>query len=1549
MGEMMKKILLSLLFLFILAFSVSARPITECTLAGYSITSDCDTLNGDQILNLSIQEDKFPDLYPYNPYQDESSGIASSGLSTKTLSAPIKPVFDENSQVCCWINDFPEITSTPNTNSLFPGEYYEYQVEANEEMYPLSFILLSSISQMNIDSETGLLTWDVTQPGNYTIEIEVSDGYYSDFQTFSIEVTTNECLIQGYVCKTEAELGDIEQPYACSQTTVCVEEYVPPVIDFPEFFWSLPIYNATQYGEDFTYTNGWDLYLNQMFYDCYPENETPQPPYFENFDIHNCPILNPNGNFTTQVIQDAIVEGDNNYWLLGYDGDEQDYDQREFLIQGNHNITTAYVTWEDTSEMNCQIQDYLVDYPINETYNITIRRLYVISYPQWTWEDDEARCEIAVDDGVTNTSINMTFIKTEPLQIHPITQTAENSFTDPLGYDRYSSRGALPFDLTVVHGEDFPLALNVSGRFASKVIWRYVWFWYYTAQGIPPEIPTAGWNHKIYDENDTWTGNWTNCTQAMIDDNNGTDIWDNCNYLHFVWMDTVYNFSLDENKIFQGTYNSTYPQWNQRDTMWRYYAFVYDHDVQWSARTRVWNIYFDNFAPGAPQNFSAHTYPTSYYPGRIGVNWAAPGDDGDSRDISFANYDTTYDETRNYGYYCTHYDQATEISRQNLSGCGWYEFKYREAELGPITEANWNDPETVLYEPSLSWIPTPNGTYDHGANHDEDPFNCLEFYPQYVPDFCKNEWVDLPEARKDYYVALRAYDGEGNAGALATDLVTSGYEYDMDIGFDQVTGINDTGWYNTFTVLDCNRDRDADKFDDCQTYKDDNGYYPPEPNWIRRTLYLGDEITINTSLCNFGNQDFNDYVYLMSYGQGGYREEDKMWVNLSYNPEWYDYNLTQEDRDQEESLAGRYYPSNCMDITFHHTIDRKSFYMYYYVEIRRNNSDPDKHPGDEVSWDDLASLNNYYQDWDFDYTFHTFSVDDAAYTYLGNCWNESPGQYAGQENGYYYTCDMDTPYINIWNLNEPYVKGADSQMIFTMNNEFDYRWPFWDFPINFEFKGVNGSNVTQYIYERSMNGPIWNWGDRLFLYNQSDEIGLRNNFTWYMTFSAHQFMTDEDHPPNDYNPADNYYFWNETLGWYQYDPAGYRTHELYWETYPDQQTLWWNAGENPGNFSWNISIGTGFDKINLPTFYAGTLGTNQSQWEGWSNRTEFEVLDVDMPYPIVNENMGCWVDISGTGTYEDTWNDTLLHSSLNWNDTLTDGTDSALGRYTQRFMTTDYYHIVSNDDNLYWRWNWTPEWVLCNETTVTTDDLLWVSYDVFVPDNPMPGPVDGLGRRFFNEPSIVSEVNGNRIVEDNDWYHIYIYPNTSRTVNMYFRPSQTGTVTFEAMINYWNDGIDVSTALFDLEVVAPGTKSTSTKGLRTFTTEEISATHNVEEPVVMEAPKKEKGFFKKAVDFVKKTVGIKVEEEKAEPLEFKMAETEMPGDEKKVFKEADWDLIEQYRIESEASAKNFKPKAEPINKVPEYEIRVMEEDYTKVRSLETSIPMIMEVVTGGIN
>jgi hypothetical protein len=86
-------------------------------------------------------------------------------------------------------NQAPNITSTAVTEAEV-GILYTYYVEANDpDGDALTYSLIRNPSGMEIDEDTGVITWTPNSAGSFGVTVKVSDGVKSDTQPFIVTVT----------------------------------------------------------------------------------------------------------------------------------------------------------------------------------------------------------------------------------------------------------------------------------------------------------------------------------------------------------------------------------------------------------------------------------------------------------------------------------------------------------------------------------------------------------------------------------------------------------------------------------------------------------------------------------------------------------------------------------------------------------------------------------------------------------------------------------------------------------------------------------------------------------------------------------------------------------------------------------------------------------------------------------------------------------------------------------------------------------------------------------------------------------------------------------------------------------------------------------------------------------------------------------------------------------------------------------------------------------------------------------------------------------------
>ncbi|MDE2420394.1 MAG: tandem-95 repeat protein [Gammaproteobacteria bacterium] len=96
--------------------------------------------------------------------------------------------------VSVFVNIPPAITSTPVTTGA-GGRPYQYQVTATDpNNYPLTYSLVTAPSGLQIDANTGLISWANAVAGSYTVVIGVSDGHAAVTQNYSLTVAAPQPL-----------------------------------------------------------------------------------------------------------------------------------------------------------------------------------------------------------------------------------------------------------------------------------------------------------------------------------------------------------------------------------------------------------------------------------------------------------------------------------------------------------------------------------------------------------------------------------------------------------------------------------------------------------------------------------------------------------------------------------------------------------------------------------------------------------------------------------------------------------------------------------------------------------------------------------------------------------------------------------------------------------------------------------------------------------------------------------------------------------------------------------------------------------------------------------------------------------------------------------------------------------------------------------------------------------------------------------------------------------------------------------------------------------
>jgi len=89
---------------------------------------------------------------------------------------------------CFLFNSSPVIESDPVTTAK-EGVAYTYDVDATDPNGDiLTYSLITTITGMNINSATGVISWTPASAGSFDVTVEVSDGSKSDTQSFTIIV-----------------------------------------------------------------------------------------------------------------------------------------------------------------------------------------------------------------------------------------------------------------------------------------------------------------------------------------------------------------------------------------------------------------------------------------------------------------------------------------------------------------------------------------------------------------------------------------------------------------------------------------------------------------------------------------------------------------------------------------------------------------------------------------------------------------------------------------------------------------------------------------------------------------------------------------------------------------------------------------------------------------------------------------------------------------------------------------------------------------------------------------------------------------------------------------------------------------------------------------------------------------------------------------------------------------------------------------------------------------------------------------------------------------
>lgn len=93
------------------------------------------------------------------------------------------------------INQPPTFTSSPVLDAV-TGESYTYQAQAQDPdtQDTLTFTLVNAPQDMTIDSATGLITWQPSEPGPFDIELQVTDGQPGGTATQIFTITVSDSV-----------------------------------------------------------------------------------------------------------------------------------------------------------------------------------------------------------------------------------------------------------------------------------------------------------------------------------------------------------------------------------------------------------------------------------------------------------------------------------------------------------------------------------------------------------------------------------------------------------------------------------------------------------------------------------------------------------------------------------------------------------------------------------------------------------------------------------------------------------------------------------------------------------------------------------------------------------------------------------------------------------------------------------------------------------------------------------------------------------------------------------------------------------------------------------------------------------------------------------------------------------------------------------------------------------------------------------------------------------------------------------------------------------
>jgi len=131
-------------------------------------------------------------------------------------------------------NHPPVITSTAVTSAIVGGTY-TYAVEATDpDGDTLTYSLTACPAGMNIDENSGIISWTPTTVGNFGVTVKVSGGELTDTQSFTVTVNPSQKrvvmweLFEGPACSRckaiHSDIVQLRQEYGLDELVI-LEEY----------------------------------------------------------------------------------------------------------------------------------------------------------------------------------------------------------------------------------------------------------------------------------------------------------------------------------------------------------------------------------------------------------------------------------------------------------------------------------------------------------------------------------------------------------------------------------------------------------------------------------------------------------------------------------------------------------------------------------------------------------------------------------------------------------------------------------------------------------------------------------------------------------------------------------------------------------------------------------------------------------------------------------------------------------------------------------------------------------------------------------------------------------------------------------------------------------------------------------------------------------------------------------------------------------------------------------------------------------------------------